>query len=163
MTDTTRSRQRQMMLHAPSKRRTLWLFAAVVVMASLPYTLSYNIDIPKVARSHGLSRTRLSVAKKDVAHEETYALRRPPKTRTSASKVAMTSVAINHTNITPTFERRMRDMVLSNEKKTKQRTSNLPNNVKLVTSLQEYKQVVGEETEKLVVARFYAPWCQVGA
>jgi thiol:disulfide interchange protein len=57
----------------------------------------------------------------------------------------------------------MRDMVLSNEKKTKQRTSNLPTNVKLVTSLQEYKQVVGEETEKLVVARFYAPWCQVGA
>jgi thioredoxin-like negative regulator of GroEL len=57
----------------------------------------------------------------------------------------------------------MRDMVLTNDnkKKTRQTPSNLPSNVKMVTSLQEYKKVVGEETEKLVVARFYAPWCKV--
>jgi thiol:disulfide interchange protein len=57
----------------------------------------------------------------------------------------------------------MRDMVLTNDnkKKARQTPSNLPSNVKMVTSLEEYKKLVGEETDKVVVARFYAPWCKV--
>jgi thiol-disulfide isomerase/thioredoxin len=160
LTNTTRQMQ------AFTRRRTMWLLAAVLVMTRLPSTLSYKVNIPKVARSHVFSRTRLSEARKEGANEdfeETYALRRIPKKRSSASKVRMTSTVIDHSTMPSPFERRMRDMVLTNDnkKKTRQTPSNMPNNVKMVTSLQEYKKVVGEETDKLVVARFYAPWCKV--
>jgi len=30
-----------------------------------------------------------------------------------------------------------------------------------IETLQEYKNIVGGNTDKLVVVRFYAPWCKV--
>jgi hypothetical protein len=160
MADTTRQMQ------ASTRRWTIWLLSAVLVMMGLPSTLSYKVNIPKVTRSHVFSGTRLSEARKEGANEdfeETYALRRIPKKRSSASKVRMTSTVIDHSTISSPFERRMRDMVLTNDnkKKARQTPSNLPSNVKMVTSLEEYKKLVGEETDKVVVARFYAPWCKV--
>jgi hypothetical protein len=104
-------------------------------------------------------------AKKESSHEETYALRRPPKKRSSASKVRMTSSLVDHhVTTSPTFERRMRNVLIRDEQKRKRlNTSRGPANVKLVTSIEDYKKVVGEEREKIVVARFYAPWCKVCA
>jgi len=137
--------------------------AILVLTTSIPCTLAYKVNLPKVARPHAGFRTRLNEHKKEKSsHEETYALRRPPKKRSSASKVAMTSAVIDHP--VPTFERRMRNMGLGEEQKKKKpraAQNNLPRNVKLVTNLEEYKQVVGEERERIVVARFYAPWCKV--
>jgi hypothetical protein len=46
-------------------------------------------------------------------------------------------------------------------KPPKQPNSQKPKNVEQVLTLQDYKSVVGDETEKLVVVRFYAPWCKV--
>ena len=39
--------------------------------------------------------------------------------------------------------------------------SNMPENIQIATSLDEYKQIVGGERERIVVVRFYAPWCKV--
>jgi len=36
-----------------------------------------------------------------------------------------------------------------------------PDHVQEVNSLEEFQQVVAEEPDKLVVVRFYAPWCRV--
>ena len=147
------------------RHSSIWsvLVAVLILTTSLPGALSYKVNLPKASRPHGL-QTRLSERQKETTHEETYALRRPPKKRSSASKVAMTSAVIDHTAVPTTFERRMRDMLLKDElkkKKPRTATSNLPKNVKMITSLDEYKQVVGGEREKIVVARFYAPWCKV--
>jgi hypothetical protein len=124
-------------------------------------TLAYTISVPKNARP--FQTTRLSEHKKESSHhEETYALRRPPKKRSSASKVRMTSTVIDHhSSTTSTFERRMRNVLIRDERKKRPKTFAGPPNVKMVTNLQEYKKVVGEEREKIVVARFYAPWCKV--
>lgn len=65
---------------------------------------------------------------------------------------------------TSSFEKRMRDLALgkrksSNERKLNVRKKNMPN-LTLVETFDEYKKVVGGETEKIVVVRFYARWCK---
>lgn len=74
-----------------------------------------------------------------------------------------------------TFERRMRELVLGNQRQQQlqyqqeQRVVEpdlipavrTPSNVKVIQSLQEYKEVVGDEREKLVVVRFFATYCKV--
>lgn len=161
---TTRQRRNCSKMSNPSA--TSFLVAAIlIVLTTFPCTLSYKVNLPKATRPH--IQTRLSEHKKEhSSHEETYALRRPPKKRSSASKVAMTSAVIDHNTIQPppTFERRMRNMVLGDEKKRKKpraAAANLPRNVQMITTLEDYKHVVGDEREKIVVARFYAPWCKV--
>ena len=68
------------------------------------------------------------------------------------------------------FESRMRDLVLGQPKqqstttganKAQEGARSLPTNVFTVETLQDYKKIVGEEREKLVAVRFFAPWCRV--
>ena len=62
------------------------------------------------------------------------------------------------------FERRMRDLVLGGQdlvRRRNQQRTQLPDNVLTIETLQEYKRVVADETEKIVAVRFYAPWCKV--
>eukprot|EP00568_Trieres_chinensis_P013806 CAMPEP_0183296288 /NCGR_PEP_ID=MMETSP0160_2-20130417/3910_1 /TAXON_ID=2839 ORGANISM="Odontella Sinensis, Strain Grunow 1884" /NCGR_SAMPLE_ID=MMETSP0160_2 /ASSEMBLY_ACC=CAM_ASM_000250 /LENGTH=290 /DNA_ID=CAMNT_0025457889 /DNA_START=168 /DNA_END=1041 /DNA_ORIENTATION=- len=40
------------------------------------------------------------------------------------------------------------------------KSRSLPRNVLTVDSLEEYRRVVGEENDKIVVVRFYATWCK---
>lgn len=40
------------------------------------------------------------------------------------------------------------------------KSRSLPRNVLTVDSLEEYRRVVGEENDKIVVVRFYASWCK---
>jgi len=72
----------------------------------------------------------------------------------------------------------MRDLVLGNREKQQQQHHlepqpsaathtgaqhhhhHMPSNVKVVESLADYKQIVGEEQNKMVCVRFYAPWCK---
>lgn len=58
------------------------------------------------------------------------------------------------------FERRMRNLVQKDVQKPRSRNSKVPKNLKQVKTLQDYKKVVGDERERLVVVRFYAPWCK---
>lgn len=138
------------------------ILMTVMMVLMVPLVASYSFNIPKVARPQAFysSRTQLRETK-DSQHEQSFTAR-PPSKRSSSSKVAMTSAAIDHTAPSrPTFERRMRDLVLGSPKTKKETgTKNLPSNVKVVKTLQEYKKVVGEEQEKIVVTRFYAPWCK---
>jgi hypothetical protein len=70
----------------------------------------------------------------------------------------------------PSFESRMRDLMLRNREKRNDFVENqrgssslLPTNVQVVESLQEYKAVVGDERNKVVAVRFFAPWCKVSS
>jgi thiol-disulfide isomerase/thioredoxin len=68
----------------------------------------------------------------------------------------------------PSFEQRMRDMVLGKPKvdphfsafsrSSVKRT--LPPNLQVIETLQKYKTVVGDERQKIVVVRFYATYCK---
>ena len=64
------------------------------------------------------------------------------------------------------FEQRMRNLVLPNKKNSQAKALNSsarrrPANVLHVETLQDYKKVVGDETEKVVAVRFYATYCKV--
>ena len=65
----------------------------------------------------------------------------------------------------PAFGERMRNLALGRERKTNpttaQKKKNLPPNVKVVLTLEEYKQVVGNEKDRIVCVRFFATWCKV--
>lgn len=77
----------------------------------------------------------------------------------------------------PSFGRRMRDLVLRRNSKRQQRQRQInnddvgltenegvkngrPRNVVVVNTLEEYKAVVADEKERMVVVRFYATWCK---
>jgi thioredoxin-like negative regulator of GroEL len=71
------------------------------------------------------------------------------------------------------FELRMRDLVLGTRtttsiaapvqqpKEQQQQLQRRPGHVLTIETLQDFKTVVGEENEKLVVVRFYASYCKV--
>lgn len=66
------------------------------------------------------------------------------------------------------FERRMRGLVQRRKsgdtgakRKGRQQTTNIkPPNVQVVNSLSEYKTVVADEKDRIVVVRFHASWCR---
>jgi len=76
----------------------------------------------------------------------------------------------------PRFEERMRNLVMpkrnndddnngsnSNKKQAVSRNANvdMPRNMYVSEKgLESYKELIGDETERLTVVRFYAPWCQ---
>ena len=59
----------------------------------------------------------------------------------------------------------MRDLVMGGRTNaaipSENSDSKLPKNVKVVKTLDEYKKVVGGERDRIVVVRFFAPWCKV--
>jgi thiol:disulfide interchange protein len=59
------------------------------------------------------------------------------------------------------FQRRMKNLVQINQK-TKPLSKNMPSNMQTVETLEEYKKVICSNKDgKLIVVRFYAPWCKV--
>jgi len=59
------------------------------------------------------------------------------------------------------FQRRMRKIATETKSKPKTRTrGKAPPNFKIVETLEDYKKVVGGNTEKVIAVRFYAPWCK---
>ena len=78
----------------------------------------------------------------------------------TSNRAAASSVATPQdlSNSSPSFEDRMRGLVFG--KQNTQPTRKLPPNVCTVENLQEYKNVVGEETSKVVAVRFFASWCK---
>ena len=78
----------------------------------------------------------------------------------TSNRAAASSVATPQdlSNTSPSFEDRMRGLVFG--KQNTQPMRKLPPNVCTVENLQEYKNVVGEETSKVVAVRFFADWCK---
>lgn len=69
-----------------------------------------------------------------------------------------------------TFEQRMRRLLRndshngtssSSSSSVKDLNAILPENLMVVDTLSQYKIAVGDENEKIVVVRFFAPWCKV--
>lgn len=64
------------------------------------------------------------------------------------------------------FQRRMRNLVIGRRKtkkadtKLKNTGSSRPTNIMVVDTLEDYKSVVGDEKDQIVVVRFYATWCK---
>lgn len=65
------------------------------------------------------------------------------------------------------FQRRMRRLVTETDDKEKARKSSKrnngrgrPPNFKVIDTLDEYSNVIGKNQNKLIVVRFYAPWCK---
>lgn len=61
----------------------------------------------------------------------------------------------------PPLEQRLRDLVFFSKQEKARNNSKNAVVVQTIESLQEYKTVVADETEKIVAVRFYAPWCKV--
>ena len=57
------------------------------------------------------------------------------------------------------FQRRMRKLAIPGKKPRRQK--NLPKNFRVVTNLEDYKRIIGGNKDKLIIVRFYAPWCKV--
>jgi hypothetical protein len=84
----------------------------------------------------------------------------------SSSREAYAGAIAQPTQTGTSFERRMRDLVLGTQSLTRPkpqvvRSPAAPANVLTIETLQEYKKVVGDENERMVAVRFYAPWCRV--
>lgn len=64
------------------------------------------------------------------------------------------------------FAKRMKNIIRKEEKQrnTKKRTTKsnnaAPKNLLRIKTLSDFKKVVGDEKERLVVVRWYAPWCK---
>jgi len=59
------------------------------------------------------------------------------------------------------FANRMKNLMNKDTQRTKKRkVARGPKNLVRLTTLQDFKKVVGDEKERLVVVRWYAPWCK---
>lgn len=58
------------------------------------------------------------------------------------------------------FHQRMRNMVVNPQKKKRNIGQVRPDNLFVANTLDDYKLLVGDETDKIVVVRFFATWCK---
>lgn len=100
-----------------------------------------------------------------------------PSLQPIARTHAMSSSSLSYTNApednkssgtNTSFQKRMRDIMLARQRK---RTTIVPHtdktspkqeipNLQTASTLMEYKNLVGDETSRMVVVRFYATWCK---
>jgi hypothetical protein len=79
----------------------------------------------------------------------------------------MSSATMEYNNRKLSFEDRMKNMVFRTSAASADKTlihkdtAKLPFNIKIAKTLDDYKEIVGGETERIVVVRFFAPWCKV--
>jgi thiol-disulfide isomerase/thioredoxin len=122
-----------------------------MLLMMLPFAASLTMEMtykPPVQSSVGKLRSNRFPKQQDTS----------PTSRSDSSKKA--SVALHPDAVFgPSFEERMRGLVEQPEKPAAP-TRNLPPNVFTVETLEEYKQIVGDETNKIVAVRFFAPWCR---
>jgi hypothetical protein len=95
----------------------------------------------------------------------------PGGSSTSRSSTAQAAFVGAIPMTSPTFEQRMRDLVLGTPQLQQRRNTGTstvqnrlrhrPHNVQLIETLQQYKSVVGDERHKIVAVRFYATYCKV--
>lgn len=79
------------------------------------------------------------------------------------SALLVATIDISSSNEMSDFQRRMRRLVQQDDKKrarSSSRPTGSPPNFHVVRTLEEYKHVVGDEKEKIVAVRFFAPWCK---
>jgi len=82
-----------------------------------------------------------------------------------SSSAVLDSRNTNNRRSSSSFSDRMRNLVQSPVKKrtvpnNKTNTRNKPKNLYVATTLDDYKSLVGDEKESIVIVRFYATWCK---
>ena len=91
--------------------------------------------------------------------------KRTPYTTLCMSSAAVAAAGTPSRGGMSNFEKRMRNIVVNDRIRSKEATlggrNGRPSNVKVVHTLGDYKVVVGDERDKVVVVRFYATWCKV--
>jgi hypothetical protein len=171
----------------PSRQRSvalqhLQMFLMAIVFSCIPSSLSFNMQMgykPPVKSSVGkLYGGRFS---RDLSASQGNSSPSRSSSSKSASAAGISYYEPASDLTSPTsddsFERRMRDMVLGNQKQRevartatalptrkvarKSPPAQLPPNVHVVETLQDFKTIVADETESVVAVRFYAPWCKV--
>jgi len=72
--------------------------------------------------------------------------------------------AVADTKYSSGFRDRMKNILLSEKKGPKKAVAKnidgLPSNLKLVNTLEEYKEVLDADRDKIIVVRFFAKWCK---
>ena len=124
-------------------------------MTILTVTTGVTAFAPSLYQRHGTSESGIPESP-----------RFPTSTVQSTNSVLNLSSASLMESQPKSFEERMREMVNGGRKKSTGSTtvdneSKLPTNVKIVKTLEEYRRVVGGERDRIVVVRFFAPWCKV--
>jgi tRNA U34 5-carboxymethylaminomethyl modifying GTPase MnmE/TrmE len=131
-------------------------------------------------------RTEQQQQKRDNTNSPPSSYRR--RFLSASSKAAHAgNVALSSSSQSPiSFESRMRDLVLGRQreeaaaiqqqqqhelyqeqqhvvtiKNSDRQRGAVPSNVKIINSVQDYKEIVGEEHEKPVIVRFFATYCKV--
>jgi len=84
-------------------------------------------------------------------------------------RFCMSAVAERPTAKSSTFQSRMKGLMKRNNggattssgrRAVGQRSIDKPSNIKTVSTLEEYKEVLDQEHGKIIVARFFATWCK---
>jgi len=73
--------------------------------------------------------------------------------------------AVAETKYSSGFKNRMRNILLSEKKRPKKqipkKINGLPSNMNIITTLEEYRDILESNRDKIIVARFFAKWCKV--
>ena len=75
---------------------------------------------------------------------------------TTTTDDTISAVTTQQNNPSSDFRRRMKSLV-----KRRQQNDAKPTNIRTANTLVEYKNVLDENKDKIVVVRFYATWCKV--
>ena len=93
--------------------------------------------------------------------------RRPSRSSSTYKSAYAGALAVPAVSPLPSFEERMRQLVVGTsiqaKPKVKSAPSNpaLPSNVITIKTLSEFRDVVANEKEKTIAVRFHATWCKV--
>jgi len=72
--------------------------------------------------------------------------------------------AVAETKYSSGFKNRMRNILLSEKKRPKKqipkKINGLPSNMNIITTLEEYRDILESNRDKIIVARFFAKWCK---
>jgi|Transcript_8659 thiol-disulfide isomerase/thioredoxin len=120
------------------------VFITLISTAYLPFAQSFSTSRPNQRPSFGVSSLS-------------------SRYTSSRTVPCMSSVTELPASAKPSFEKRMRNLVLGGNKKkaaSRRSGSKAPPNLKVVRTLKEYKAVVGDEGTRIVAVRFFAPWCK---
>eukprot|EP00563_Minutocellus_polymorphus_P003725 CAMPEP_0181031062 /NCGR_PEP_ID=MMETSP1070-20121207/6041_1 /TAXON_ID=265543 /ORGANISM="Minutocellus polymorphus, Strain NH13" /LENGTH=249 /DNA_ID=CAMNT_0023108433 /DNA_START=127 /DNA_END=876 /DNA_ORIENTATION=+ len=134
-------------------RTTAAVTAAALILASTPAALSFvppRHIAPHCQNSQIVPSTPATIRMSLYVDDETAGVAPP------AAKPASANPAEN------TFERRMRNRYLkTSQPRQPKPKQQLPDNVRHVESLSDYRSIIAQSGDRTVVVRFYAKWCKI--
>ena len=122
------------------------------MISTLPSAESFCITQPTTIRSSTQSASS-TIFSKPTTNFKT-------QSTSSIASVTIDSPPSSSASEMSSFQKRMLERMNPTKKKPPM-NRNIPANLMKIETLLEYKKVVGGNTDKLIVVRFYAPWCKV--